>query len=165
MVLITHLRHIHQLHPRPRRGPVHHDQSLKARRGQAVPWDIHRYSQWKNSESCALASLTSHFIALKMLALVGSPLECWALSVKTIMSCGLKFQCSVKWAVWVELRYACRRIEHTYEELVNVFGIIHATVQFHGRPRVIDSDLQRMRYSSAQVRHKARGRIPGGTYA
>ena len=94
--LHTHLHHIRQLHPRPRRGSAHHDQSLKERRGRSVIRDINSYLQWKNSESCALASLTSHFIAFKMLAFVGSFLGSLVSSVKTKMSSGLKFQFPAK---------------------------------------------------------------------
>jgi len=29
----------------------------------------------------------------------------------------------------------------THEELANILGVVHATIQFPGRPYVVDSDL------------------------
>ena len=141
-VFITHFHHIRQFHPHPRQRPVHHDQNLETRRGRAVIQDVNNHSQWKNSESCALASLTNHFMAPRMLALVGSLLGSLVSSVKTRISSGLKFQFSVK-VMWVVLRHVWGRIEHIYEEPANIPGIIHTTMQCLGHPRVIDSNLKR----------------------
>lgn len=146
---ITHLHHVRPFHPHPSQGPVHHDQSLKVGRGWAVIWDISDHPQWKNSESCALASLTSHSISRRMLTIVGSLLRSLASSVKIRISSGWKSQSPVKLVRRVVRRHVWGRIKHTHEELPNIVSIIHTAQQFLGRPCVIDSDLKWTRHSSS----------------
>jgi hypothetical protein len=48
----------------------------------------------------------------------------------------------------------------THEELANVPGVVHTTIQFPGRPCVVDSDLNGRGIHQRQVRRKGRSRIP-----